>query len=211
MRAHEPRALGAVSWDGTPRHHRRQPHDELLDRRRIASRARSVTEPELIPLDRVEPRLQPIIAHRRAAARAASTRNQRVHHDATGLVRQRPARGPVPAAARNCATKGEVLQRHRQRRARTPGNTGEQTLAAQLAELAARGARRHQACGDPPPQAGIADPSGERLEFGNAFMWAPHGAGVAEKAANERPGCYPVFLVPGRPIEAGRDNGRAQH
>jgi hypothetical protein len=116
MRAHKPRTLSAASRCGAPAHHRRQPHDELLDRAREPCRARSVPEPEQVALDRVDARLQPIIARREAATGASRAPQQRAHNQTTRLRRQRLARRPIPAPTRNSATRRTgVLQRHRQR------------------------------------------------------------------------------------------------
>jgi hypothetical protein len=109
-------SLGTATRGSAPAHHRRQPHDELLDRRCKPRRARRMPEPEQIALDRIDARLQPIIAGRDAAAPAPRGRQQRTDDQAPGLGRQRLARRPVPATARNTAARrGGVLQRHRQR------------------------------------------------------------------------------------------------
>jgi hypothetical protein len=65
------------------------------------------------------------------------------------------------------------------------GGAGERTLAAQLAEPTAPAAGRAQAHDDPTPEPGAVVPSAKRLQFGEAFMWAPHGAGVARKPPTE--------------------------
>ena len=94
-----------------PAHHRRQPDDELLDRRREARRARRVPEPVRVALHGVHPRLEAIVARRRAAAGAPRATEQRAHDQATRLGRQRLASRPIPATA----TRRSAVQRHRQR------------------------------------------------------------------------------------------------
>jgi hypothetical protein len=89
---------------------------ELLDGRRVPRGARRVPEPEQVPLDRVRPRLEPVVARRDAAASAAGTPEQRADDQAPRLTRERLARRSVPAATRNGAARRRgVLQRHRQR------------------------------------------------------------------------------------------------
>jgi hypothetical protein len=116
MRAHEPRPLRPPPRHRAPAHHRRQPHNQLLDRARVARRARRMPEPKQVALDRVRARLEPVIARRDAAAPATRTTEQRAHDQAPGLGRKRLARRPIPATTRNSATRRRgVLQRHRQR------------------------------------------------------------------------------------------------
>ncbi len=67
VRTHEPRPFAAPARNPAPAHHRRQPHDELLDRRRVPPRTGGVPEPEQVALDRVHARLEPIVTRRRAA------------------------------------------------------------------------------------------------------------------------------------------------
>jgi hypothetical protein len=105
MRPHERRALGEPLRGSTPGHHWRQPHDELLDRRRVARGASRVSQPEQVPLDGVRTRLEAVIARRDAAAAASSTPEQRTDDQAPGLGRKRLARGPIPAATRNGAAR----------------------------------------------------------------------------------------------------------
>ena len=115
VRAHEPCPLGSVRRDWAPAHHRRQPHDKLLNRARKPRRTRGMPQPEQVPLDRIRAGLKPIVARRDTAAFAPRASNERTNHDAAGLGRQRRPRRPVPDTARVATRSGEVLQRHRQR------------------------------------------------------------------------------------------------
>ena len=104
-----------------PAHHRRQPDYELLDRGREPRRPRGVTEPEQVALDRVDPRLEPIITRRRRIPAPAAP---------DPATRTPPADRAPPAAARAPADtndagarrrgSGSAFQRHRQR-PKTPG------------------------------------------------------------------------------------------
>jgi hypothetical protein len=135
----------------TPGHHRRQPHDELLDRRRIARGARRVPEPEEVALDRVRAGLEAVITRCGAAATTPSTPEQRTDDEAPGLGRKRLAQRPVPATTRKGATRrGGLLQLHRQcpsagvprdgqhRRADARGAAGRTTVARTAAPSGAR-------------------------------------------------------------------------
>ena len=73
---------------------------------------------------------------------------------------------------------------------RAGANAGEQTLAAQLTEPAAGRCGRLQAQQDLPPNQGLRIRPQSGYSSGT-HMWAPRGAGVASKAANERPGREP--------------------
>jgi hypothetical protein len=116
MCAHEPCALRQLAWDAAPAHHRCQPHDELLDRAREPPRPRRVPEPEQVALDRVRPRLDPIITRRDAPAGAPGAAQQRAHHQPAGLRWQRRVRRPIPTARRPAAVmRGCAFQRHRER------------------------------------------------------------------------------------------------
>jgi hypothetical protein len=105
MSAHEPTALRSAAGWGTPSHHRRQPHDELLDRRRVARRPCGVTETEEVAFERVGARLEPVIAWRAAPSHAARAPEQRADDESTGLGWKRLARRPVPAATPNGAAR----------------------------------------------------------------------------------------------------------
>ena len=116
MRTHVSRPGRARRRDGAPAHHRRQPHDQLLDRACEPTRSSRVAESEQVALDRVGPRLQPIVTRRDTPASTPSPQKQRADDQATRLGRKRLARRPIPATTRNSATrKRGVLQRHRQR------------------------------------------------------------------------------------------------
>ena len=112
VRSHKPRTPDRIARDRPPADHRRQPHDQLRDRRRVTRRARRVAQPEQVALDRVRARLKPVIPGRRAAARRSRAGQQRDDHQPPGLGRQRFDRRPVPPARRGI---GCALQRHRQR------------------------------------------------------------------------------------------------
>ncbi len=100
MRAHEPRPLSAIPWDPTPAHHRRQSNHQLLHRRREPPRASHVTEAEQVALDRIHPRLDPIVTRRDTTPRATSAAQQHAHHQPARLGRQRRACRPVPTTTR---------------------------------------------------------------------------------------------------------------
>jgi len=113
---HEPRTRGTVARDLAPAHHRRQPRDQLPDRRREPGRALCVPEPEDVALDRVRARLEPIVTRRRAPAGPSRTTQQGVDHQPPGLERQRLGRRPIPTTRRPSGpTSGCAVQRHRQR------------------------------------------------------------------------------------------------
>ena len=207
-------AQGPERGSLAPAHHRRDPDDELLDRARVPRRACGVPEPEQVSLDRVRPGLQAIVTRRDAPPLAARASDERTNHQAAGLGRQRRPSRPIPDAARIAMRSGGVLQRHRQRPRRT-----DRAQLGQRRRADARGAagrtmsthspQRAQARNDPPRELGIADPSDERLQFGTAFMWAPHGAVVAEKPpAEDRAG----LVLPGAfAVEAKAVSPRTRH
>ena len=155
MRAHEPRPLRRVARDRAPAHHRRQPHHQLPDRRRVARRPLRVPEPEQVPLDRVRARLQPIVARRRcsralgAPAPAARRRpGGRARRGSGSLAGRYQRRDDRRARASGCA-----IQRHRQRpkaprqqaalrtRADARGTAGTGPTAATQARSSARRTR----------------------------------------------------------------------
>lgn len=117
VRAHKPPSLSASGRDLTPAHHRRQPHNQLLDRARKPARARRVPQPEQVPLDHIHTGVDPVIARRDAAACPARTSKQRTDDEPAGLGRKRrPSRAvPTPLRRRAAAMPVWVLQRHRQR------------------------------------------------------------------------------------------------
>ena len=192
MRAHEPRPLRALARDLAPAHHRRQPHDQLLDRRRVPRRARRMPEPEQVPLDRVGARLQPVVARRDTPARPRAPAT---------ATRTRPrARARQAAARAPAGTSDDAHQRDQKKesapaappapertdRAREPAAASGRSRRS-WTNRAHAGRRRLQAHEDPTPETGVEDPSDERLQFGKASMWAPRGAGVACKP-HGRPG-----------------------
>jgi hypothetical protein len=121
MRTHKPRPLTATARNRAPGHHRRQPDHELLHRRRKPPRPSCVTEPEQVALDRVHPRLNPIITRRDTTPPPARATQQRAHHQAARLVGQRGVRRSIPTTTgRPRAGKRCAFQRHRQR-PKTPG------------------------------------------------------------------------------------------
>jgi hypothetical protein len=121
MCAHKAAPLTATAWDMAPAHHRRQADHQLLHRGRVLPRPRRVTEAKQVSLDRVDPRLDPIITWRDTTPRPTRAAQQRAHHQPTGLARQRRLRRPIPTTIRRPgAGKRCAFQRHRQR-PRTPG------------------------------------------------------------------------------------------
>ncbi len=100
VRPDEARPRSAAAWHRTPAHDRREPDDELRDRRRVPRRAARVPEPEQVALHRVHLRLEPVVARCRAARRGTGATEQRAHDQATRFGRQRldPAAPPAPAA-----------------------------------------------------------------------------------------------------------------
>lgn len=111
--ADERRPRSTLARDRAPADHRRQPHDQLPDRRRVPSRLGRVPEPEQVSLDRVRPRLEPIVTGRRAPALAASAPQQRHDDEPARLSRQRLDRRAIPAT--RARRRRRKLQRHRQR------------------------------------------------------------------------------------------------
>jgi len=87
------------------------------DRGRVARGALRVPEPKQVALERRHARLQAIITRRPAPARRTRPRQQRAHHQAPRLGRQRLARRPIPTTRRPTSptTCGWAIQRHRQR------------------------------------------------------------------------------------------------
>ena len=212
-RARTAPAPTAIARDRAPADHRRQPHDQLRDRRREPRRPRRVPEPEQVALDRVRARLQPIITRRRAPARAARPRR------AARTTTSRPGSAGSGSLAGRYQRRDDA---RRERRSRSSGTANarrrhgstkhcarERTLAAQLDEpgRAAAGERLRRS-DDPTPGIGVGDPSGARLEFGAGIYVGSSRSRSGSKAAHERPGCSPVFLVkrpsPGGPRASGR-------
>jgi hypothetical protein len=192
---HEPRTLSRAARHRTPPDHRRQPRDELPNRRRVPRRAGRMTEPEQVPLDRVRPRLQTIVTRRSAAAREASTREQGGDDQTPGLVRQRLARRPIPTARRSSTR--SAVQRHRQR----PKAPRQQAALRTRAD--ARGTAETNRSGR--VRAGRIWP---RLRGWRSVRSAatvrctcicerrPHRVALSgRRAAVGRPGCSPVFRV----------------
>jgi hypothetical protein len=113
---HKLRALARIARHRSPAHHRRHPNHELCDRRRVPAGPLRVPQPEQVALERVRPRLQSVIARRRAAAPAPRPAQQRAHHQSPGLRRQRRDRRPIPTTRRpGRASNRCAIQRHRQR------------------------------------------------------------------------------------------------
>ena len=200
----------AIARDRTPADHRRQPHDQLRDRRRVARRPRRVPEPEQVALDRVRARLQPIVARRRAPARSPRPGQQ---------TRRPPAARARPAAARSPAdTNDATSPEHEAADARSSGTANarrrhgstkhcarERTLAAQLDR------RRAGRCEDasarrPDPSKGVGDPSGSAATVRATFICgrSPRGGAEWPEGRRRRPGGYPVFVVLRPPSPAGR-------
>jgi hypothetical protein len=198
MRAHEPRSLSATARHSTPAHHRRHPRDQLLQRTREPPRARRVTEPKQVPLDRVRARLQPIVTRRRTPPRTPRATKQCAHDQPARLGRDRRARRSIPTTSRSTRRRC-ALQRHRQRpKAPSPHTTWRRRADARGATGPAdrsrarrsTGARR---CG--PSARGwrsVRDAAtvGLRIDEG-----APRGA-ICRGGRAGRPGWHPVFRVP---------------
>ena len=140
---------------------------------------------------RVSRRSSPGVTQPRVAPRASKQRTR------PPGGRARAAAAPAPADTRHdarsrreeeeCSSGTASARAHT---SRATGNAGERTLAAQLAEPGTRSRQRAQAHDDPTPEIGIADPSAERLQFGEALCgllaepeWLP--------SRSERPGRLP--------------------
>jgi hypothetical protein len=201
MRTHEPRPLHAPARHLAPAHHRRQPHDKLLDGRREPTRVRGVTEPEQVALDRVRTRLQAIVTRRRASPRPARASQERVHHQAARLGGQWRARRSIPTTTwRLAAVKRCAFQRHRQR-PRPPGaRTSRQRSRADARgaagpapssrERASTGARRPH-----PRNRGWRSVRRTATVAGQGIWSRSSRSGRWLEDRSGRPGCKPVFLV----------------
>ena len=64
-----------------------------------------MAEPEQVPLDRVEPRLEAIVTGRDASTRTPCATDKGADDETAWLGRKRLARRPVPAATRNGAAR----------------------------------------------------------------------------------------------------------
>jgi hypothetical protein len=222
MRADEPRPLCGLARYRAPAHHRRQPDHQLLHRRREPPGPRRVTEPEQIALDRVDPRLDPIVTRRDTTPRATSAAQQRAHHQPARLGWQRRAGRPIPTSTRRpVAVKRCAFQRHRQRpkapsaqrtqraRADARGAAGEATRSCEHGSGSAR--RPHPSERGWRSVRGSATVGGQGIcrRFSRSTAWS-------EDRTKGRV-CVPVFLVlrgvgrrptvPGRGVRRGR--GRA--
>jgi hypothetical protein len=146
MSPNEPRARSYTARHRSPAHDRREPDDELLDRRRKARRARRVPEPEGVALHRVHARLQAIVPRRRATARPTRPTQQRRDDQAPGLRRQRLARRPIPTTRRTTAMRREcAFQRHRQR-PRAPSKRSRRRARADARGAAGRASGSRRRC-----------------------------------------------------------------
>ncbi len=188
MRAHEPRPLRATAGNRAPGHHRRQPEHELLHGGRKPRRPAGVTEPEQVALDRVDPRLDPIITRRDTTARTTRTTQQGAHHQAARLVRQRRTRRPIPTTTRRPgAGKRCAFQRHRQRPTAPGARRTQRSRADARGAAGPAASSRKRASTDtrgPHPSKGVGDPSGARLQLAdNSYVGAPRGALCGRKTA----------------------------
>ena len=171
-----------VARDRAPAHHRRQPRHQLPDRRREPRRALRVPEPEQVALDRVRARLQPIITGRRAAARAARAAQQRGHHHAPGLGRQRLDRRPIPttrrpssSSVRMCDPAAPPTPEGAAAASSTAPASGRSRHSWRAPRAAA--ARRRSGARRRRPSTGVGDPSGARLQFGARAYVGAHPTG----------------------------------
>ncbi len=173
----------AIARDRAPAHHRCQPRDQLSDRGREARRALRVTEPEQVALDRVRARLQPVVTGRRASALAARAAEQRAHHHAARLGRQRLARRAIPATRRPSSTSV--------RRCDPAAPPTPEGAAAAGSTAPASGRSRHSWRGPEPPAA--AGAPGARRRRPSSRGWRS-----VRRAATVRDGC-----ICGRSPESG--------
>jgi hypothetical protein len=210
MRTHKPRPLTAAAGNRAPGHHRRQPDHQLLHRGRKPPRPAGVTEPEQVALDRVDPRLDPIITRRDTTPRTTGAPQQRAHHQPTRLSRQRRARRPIPTTTRRpVATMRCAFQRHRQRpktpgarrtprsRADARGTAGPTPSSRERASTCTRG---------PHPSGGGWRSVRRTATVGGTCICecSSRSTGVVREP-HERPGWPPVFLVLAALSPAGRD------
>ncbi len=200
VRTHEPRPPGRVARHRTLAHHRRQPRHQLPDRGRKPRRALRMTQPEHVALDRVRPRLQPIIAWCLAPPRSVRAG---VHHQPP--VRARLDRRPIPdePRARRADARSSGTANTRRRRGSTKHCAHKRTLAAQLEKPRPGRAGGASDAGRRTPKIGVGDPSGAQLQMGQAFSRALLSELCARQGRVRRPGCYPVFVVLGQPSAGG--------
>ena len=203
VRAHEPRPLAPIARDRAPAHHRRQPHDQLPDRRREPRRALRVPEPEQVALDRVRARLQPIVTRRRrsralvARDRAARMTTSRPGSAGSGSIAGRYQRRD-DSRARRADARSSGTANARRRRGSTTARARERTLAAQLDRHPSR--TRGSASG-----ARRTDPSKRGLTIRPADGYScvvrcicgrsPTGGAEWPEGRRRRPGSHPVFFV----------------
>ena len=216
VRAHEPRPLRATARNRPPADHRRQPHDELRDRRRVPRRPLRVTEPEQVALDRVRARLQPIVARRRAAARTTRPAEQRAHDQAARLS---AAAARSPADTNDATTSDEWrmrVQRHRQRPQAPRQHEALRTRTdarGTAGDRPDRRATRSSARRTRPLKRGWRSVRRTATVRKSRHMWAPSPRASAEwpEGRRRRPGGYPVFFVPRHGREGGpRERGRGE-
>jgi hypothetical protein len=213
MRAHEPRPLRPITRDRAPADHRRQPHHELLDRRRKPRRALCVAQSEQVPLDRVRARLEAIVSRRRATASSASSPQKRAHLHAAQLSGQRLDRRPIPATRGPCGGDAQT------RVPAAPPTPEDATAADSTAHASGRSrhswptflqaAGRHaKRAGTRPVKEGLAIRPSHGYSCEYVHMWA-HPTGSAEwpEGRRRRPGAHPVFFVPRRRFGGPRHAG----
>jgi hypothetical protein len=212
MRTHEPRPLRATAGNRAPAHHPRQPRHQLLQRTREPARPRRMPQPEQVALDRVHPRLQPIITRRPTATPPPRPAQQRAHDQPARLRRDRRARRPISTTTR--PTRRGALQRHRQRpKTPTARHTRRPRADARGAAERADRSRKRGSAGARSPR-----PSGRGWRSVRQTATVRSGIYVSSsrsrsgfEAAAEDRARYPVFLVLRGPAGAalGSAEGRS--
>ncbi len=191
VRSNEARSVGTAARHRPPSHDRREPDDQLRDRRRVARRPSRMAEPEQVALYGVHARLQ---RHRPASSSRAHGRDR--------AARTRPGDPARAAAARR-----RPVPRGRGVSSGTASASGAGQREAARSRTDARGAAGRL------PNHDARDPSGGRLEFGSSAYVGSGAkrvrAGVAGDGRRTRPGGHPVFFVPEPNAQAGRDSVRS--